>query len=173
MDPSRILVVFYSRTGTTRTVADAIRRELRCDIDRIFDLTPRDGVRGYLRAGFDAFFHRPARLQSMNTDPRDYDLVVVGTPVWNASVSAPVRTYLEENADRFKRVAFFLTHGGSSATRVLRQMEEACGHPAAVTLVLRADEVRRGACDARVRTFASALGGGDSTGARPPSPVTL
>jgi hypothetical protein len=29
----------------------------------------------------------------MNTDPNDYDLVLVGTPVWNASVSTPVRTY--------------------------------------------------------------------------------
>ncbi len=93
----------------------------------------------------------------MNTDPKDYDLVVVGTPIWNASVSSPVRTYLAANHGRIPRVAFFCTHGGSGSARVLRQMSEICAQPPVATLVLRTDEVRRGAIAAQVRAFASAL----------------
>jgi flavodoxin len=52
MDPSRVLVVYYSRTGTTDTVARAIRHELGCEIEAIHDAKRRAGVVGYLRSGF-------------------------------------------------------------------------------------------------------------------------
>jgi hypothetical protein len=109
------------------------------------------------RSGFDAAFGRPASLRTMNTDPNDYDLVLVGTPVWNASVSTPVRTYLSANRDRIRRVAFFCTYGGTGSGRALRQMEEACAQAPVLTMALRSEEVRRGAIAAKVRTFVSAL----------------
>jgi len=157
MDPTRALVVFYSRTGTTDIVARAIRDELGCEIEAIRDAKHRVGVVGYLRSGFDAAFRRPAKLLAMSSDPNDYDLVIVGTPIWNASVSAPVRTYLLANRERIRRVAFFCTHGGSGSARVLHQMEEICGQPPIVTMVLRTEEVRHSGFAAKVRSFVSAL----------------
>ena len=157
MDPMRMLVVYYSRTGTTGTVARTLRDELGCEVEQIAERKERRGVLGYLRAGFDATFHRAAELRPMSTDPKDYDLVIVGTPIWNASVSAPVRAYLAANRERIPRVAFFCTHGGSGSARVLHQMEEICGQKPVSALVLRTDEVRRGSLAPKVRIFASTL----------------
>jgi flavodoxin len=157
MNPTRALVVFYSRTGTTGIVARAIREELGCEIEAIRDRTSREGIVGYVRSSFDAILRRPAALRAMSSNAKDYDLVLVGTPIWNASVSAPVRTYLSANRGRIRKVAFFCTHGGSGSARVLRQMEELCGQHPAVTLVLRTEEVRHDAYAAKVRTFATAL----------------
>jgi flavodoxin len=157
MDPTRTLVVFYSKTGTTEIVARAIRDELGCEIEAIHDLEEREGIAGYLHSGFDAMFHRPAALRAMSSNAQDYELVIVGTPIWDASVSARVRTYLTANRDRIRKVAFFCTHGGSGSARVLREMEEICGRHPVVALVLRTEEVRHDAHGAKVRTFASAL----------------
>jgi flavodoxin len=33
MDGSKLLVVFYSRSGMTRTIAQALADELRCDLE--------------------------------------------------------------------------------------------------------------------------------------------
>lgn len=153
----RTLVVFYSRTGTTQNLAHAIREELGCDIDVIREDQRRSGVLGYLRSALDSTLQRPTALRRMTRDVSAYDLVIVGTPVWTASVSAPVRTYLEANRDRIRRVAFFCTHGGSGSARALRQMEQLCGRHPLVTMVLRTEEVRQDAFGAKVRAFASAL----------------
>jgi len=157
MDPTRALVVCYSRSDTTWQVAHAIRKELGCDIERIVDTKPRHGVIGYLRSGFDALFHRPTVLRPLSNDPSNYDLVIVGTPIWNASVSAPVRAFLAEHRDRMKQVAFFCTYGGRGSARALHQMEEICGQKPVMTLAFRTDEVTHGAFDVKIRSFASAL----------------
>jgi flavodoxin len=156
MDPKRILVVYYSRTGATRALARAIRDELGCAIERIAEHRSRRGALGYLRSAFDATFRRPAVLRPMDQDANDFDLVVVGTPIWNASVSSPVRTYLAANRDHMRRIAFFCTYGGRGSAHALRQMEAIAGQPPVVTLALRTDEVARGAA-AKVRSFANAL----------------
>jgi flavodoxin len=176
MDPKRTLVVYYSRTGTTRSVARAIQEELGCEIERITDTKHRGGVLGWMRSAVDAILHRPAALRAMSTDPADYELVILGSPVWNASVSAPVRTYLEENGDRIRRVAFFCTFGtfgGRGSARALRQMEAACRKRPIATLGLREKDVDRRAFVPRVQTFVGALGSGAAHEEHPEPPPEL
>lgn len=48
-DP-RILVVYYSRSGTTRKLAQAISQELHCDLEEITETRSRNGLVGYLRS---------------------------------------------------------------------------------------------------------------------------
>ena len=157
MDPSRVLVVYYSRTGTTDTVARAIRHELGCEIEAIHDVKRRNGVLGYVRSGFDAALRRPTKLRAMSSEPDDYDLLIVGTPIWNRTVSAPVRTYLFANRERIRRVAFFCTHGGVGSGRVLREMQDICVQPPIATVAVRADEVRKSRFAPKIRGFVSAL----------------
>jgi multimeric flavodoxin WrbA len=48
-----------------------------------------------VRCAFDGVLGRKAALCAVLNDGADYDLVIVGTPVWGRSVSTPVHTYLE------------------------------------------------------------------------------
>ena len=43
-------------------------------------------------------------------NPKDYDLMVVGTPVWAWSPSAAIRTYLTKNDLSGIKVALFFTY---------------------------------------------------------------
>ena len=52
----KTLVVFYSRTGTTKKVGENIAKILKCDSEEIFDTKDRMGVVGYMQAGKDAMF---------------------------------------------------------------------------------------------------------------------
>lgn len=155
----RALLVYYSRTGRTRVVAEAIAAILPCDVEEIIDTKSRRGLLGYLRAAFDAGFRRLTTLKPTRHNPADYDVVIVGTPVWNASVSSPVRTYLTLQKDRLKRVAFFCTFGGSGSRRAFRQMAEACGIQPLDLLDIREAEVRRGQHARRVESFVGGLVG--------------
>jgi len=160
MQTPRTLLVYYSRTGTTRAVAKLISATLGCDTEEIVDTKNRMGIVGYLRAGFDAFFRRPTLLKPTRYKPADYDLIIVGTPIWNASLSAPVRTYLTAHKGQLRKVAFFCTYGGSGSRRVFRQMAETCGLEPIDILDVREREVKRGEHVRRVREFAENLGRG-------------
>jgi flavodoxin len=122
--PSRFLVVHYSRSGTTRRLAAAIAERLHCDTEEIRDRDPRKGLSGYIRSVFDSLRKRPADIETPMRDAGAYDLVIIGTPVWAGSMSAPVRSYLLVNKDRLHQVAFFCTLGGSGATSTFARMAD-------------------------------------------------
>ncbi len=151
------LVVFYSRTGTTRKVAETLANDLGSDIEELREATDRRGIRGYVRSLLDATFSRWVPIDAPGCDPTRYDLVVVGTPVWGASISAPVRSFLASHAGRLPKVAFFVTEGGRGERRVFQQMAEvAAVHPVATLSLLQSD-VDHGTASGALESFVAAL----------------
>jgi hypothetical protein len=151
-------VVWYSRTGRTHEIGQALARALGAASERLEDPTPREGGLGYARCSRDALTGRLPPIAAPRHDPADYALVIVGTPVWNASISAPVRAYLARVRSRLPQVAFFLSHGGFAGARVLASMEALAGQRPAATLAVKARHFARGEVDARVRGFVATLG---------------
>lgn len=103
------LVVFYSRTGTTKKVASVISDNLNGTLEEIVDTVDRSGISGYAAAREDALLKRNTVIKEIHNDPALFDLIVIGTPVWLHTVSNPIRTYISQNKDKFKTVAFFCT----------------------------------------------------------------
>jgi flavodoxin len=129
------LVVFYSRTGTTRKVAQDIAGLLGCDSEEIIDLKDRSGIiKGYLSAAKEALDKKMAPIQGIRNDPASYDMVIIGTPVWAFTMACAIRTYITANKDKFKRLAFFCTVGGLGAKKTLADMEAICGKVAQAAL---------------------------------------
>jgi hypothetical protein len=62
MGDSKALVVFYSRSGTTRRVAQALSEVLQCDLEEITEPTPRTGFLGYIRSLLEAMRKRPSTI---------------------------------------------------------------------------------------------------------------
>jgi menaquinone-dependent protoporphyrinogen IX oxidase len=151
------LIVYYSRTGVTQNVARTIAHETGWDHDPIIDSIERKGVVGYLRAGWDAMASHLTPLEAPLIDPKDRPLVVLGTPIWNASISPAVRTYLDQHGRRLRAVAFFVTSGGTSGQRALRQMEELAHKPPLATLVITEREIARALHLPLIRRFISEL----------------
>ena len=48
------LVVYYSRTGKTKFVAEKVATKLKAEIEEVLDLKNRSGRIGFLKAGYDA-----------------------------------------------------------------------------------------------------------------------
>ena len=140
----KTLVVYYSRTGTTKKVGDLLAQKLGADVEEIKDTTDRSGAKGYLISGRDAMKKRLTKLEPTTKNPAEYDLVIIGTPVWAWSVSVPVRTYITENKDKFKKVAFFATMGGSGDQKSFIEMEKISQRPIATLSALTREVVKDG-----------------------------
>lgn len=155
----KVLVVYYSRTRRTERAANAICnsleiRGLRCDVEPLREHDDRRGPLGYLRSALDTTFGRPAQLLPMTHKLEDYDVVVVGTPIWFGTMSTPIRSFLASNAARLKNVALYLTCHGSPPQSVLTRMEELAGQPAVAQLAIRDRELATGVYKTVLAPFA-------------------
>jgi len=153
----KILVVYYSRTGVTKKVGQAIAGALGCEQEEIIDRRDRMGPAGYMGAGRDAMFKRLTEIAPIKKDPSQYNLVIIGTPVWAFTMSAAIRTYLARNRDKFNSVAFFCTEGGSGGRRTFREMEVICGKQPVAVLELTQNEVLRNKFSDKLNTFTASL----------------
>lgn len=120
--PKKILVVFYSRGGRTRSVARQLAEMLGADVEELVAAGKRTGRLGLLRCVVEALAEIRPRISAIRREPSAYDIVVVGSPVWAARVSSPVRTYLCRYASVMPRVALFCTMGSSGAEQCLGEM---------------------------------------------------
>ena len=164
MAERKCLVVYYSRTGTTRRVAEALAQKLGADIEEIVDRKKRAGVLGFIVSGKDAHLRRLTQIEEPRRDPAAYDLVVIGTPVWAARMTCAVRTYISQFKDRLPAVAFFLTTGRMGIESTFKDMTEACGKAPVARLGLRQKQVRRGTWQEPVGAFTDQLRRGRTTG---------
>jgi flavodoxin len=156
---TRTLIAFHSRTGYTRRVAQALADRLDADLDEIEIVQPLAGRVGYLMCAIEAMTGLAPALKPAHKDPANYELIVVGTPVWFWSLASPVRSWLEQHPLRGRRFGFFCTMGGSGASCVFSTMTELAGDKAIATLALTDRQIEAGA-DAQTDGFVRALHAG-------------
>ncbi len=150
-----ILLIYYSRSGHTKKVSHVISKNLSCDIEEIKDTKKRLGFIGYLRSGKDALMKKLTILEKITKDPGQYDLIIIGTPIWTSKMSTPIRTYITENKDKFKNIACFCTQGGKGGEKSLQEMGKLCDKEPVATLVIKAKEVKKETFNEKVNDFVS------------------
>jgi len=120
---SDILVVYYSRSGKTRYVAEKLRELLSADLGEITEKKDRSGILGYMIAGKDTVMKRRAEL-TQAPSPVDYRIVVLGMPVWAFQPPPPIRAYLQAVDLSGKSVCGFCTYDGSGGDKTLDALHE-------------------------------------------------
>ena len=151
------LVVFYSRTGATKRVGETLAEMLDCDSEELLDTKKRSGPLGFLLAGKDATAKKLTKLTDIKRDPALYDLIILGTPIWAGTLSSATRTYIANNKSKFKRVAFFCTHGGGESQQLFAEMESLCERSPVSSFAIKEEEVKNGAHQDKLRQFADEL----------------
>ncbi len=106
------LVVYYSRTGNAKFVAQTIATEIGADMEEIVDKKSRSGPVGWLSGGRDARKGAETEIAQTKKSAADYDLIIVGTPNWASRITPAVLTYLKKNSLAEKKVAAFIVQGG-------------------------------------------------------------
>ncbi|HUO67740.1 MAG TPA: flavodoxin [Gammaproteobacteria bacterium] len=153
----RTLVVYFSRTGYTQRVAERIALAVDADCEPIRERSPRTGVLGYWRSAREALRKSAVEIAPASANPRDYALVVLGTPVWAGNMSSPIRAYIAQHKLDFARVALFCTQGGSGGEKVLRTMADLCGTSPVATICFNDSEIDRDLHFVKLQSFTAAL----------------
>lgn len=149
----KTLILFYSRTGTTKKVAEKIATILKADIEEVSDSINRSGIRGYLIAGKEAVSKKIITINPIINNISDYDLVIIGTPVWAWTMSSPIRSLITEQKENFKQVAFFCTQGGEGNQGALSDMIKLSNKEPIATLSLLTKKVLHDQIEEDINNF--------------------
>lgn len=125
---TEVLIAYYSYSGNTRAVAEAIREKVGGDLFEIkaegtypSEYRPMtEQVKKEIREGF-----RP-KLTSFVADISKYDTVFIGSPNWWGTIAPQVSSFLEIYDLSGKTVVPFITHGGGGVQRTFSDMAAQC-----------------------------------------------
>lgn len=127
-DFGKVLIVYYSWSGNTRTVANYIHEIVGGDI---IELEPKEAYTRDMNELSGIALNekrknaRPA-LKTVINDMEDYDTIFIGYPNWWSDMPMLMYTFLDEYDLSGKTIAPFVTHGesGLSGTPSKIQKEE-------------------------------------------------
>lgn len=153
----RALIVCYSRTGYTASLAKEIAAMTGWDLMEVRDLRPREGGWGQVRCALEAMLHLHPEIQVGDKRPQDYEMVLLAAPVWMRSLASPMRTYIARNRKDFKELAFVTTYGGQGAERAAQQMAALARKPLKAMLAVTSFELEQADYRARLDAFLSRL----------------
>lgn len=111
----KILVVYYSKSGNTKEIANQIHTVVGGDI---FEIQPMvDYPQEYSQLTKQAKKeisegYKPA-LKNKVANIQDYNIIFVGSPCWWSTIAPPVASFLSEYDLSGKKIIPFMTHGGS------------------------------------------------------------
>lgn len=109
----KALVLYYSETGTTKSVAEELQRQLGADIGSIEAVKPYSG-------NFQETIQRGQRemqngqwpeLKPLKSDIGKYDIIFLGYPIWFGTYANPIVTLVKANDFAGKTVVPFCTFG--------------------------------------------------------------
>lgn len=147
------LVVYYSRKGTTRKIGELISNEAEWEFEEIIDIKKRKGFIGFLKSGKDATFKKLADIKEIQKNPELFDLIILGTPIWNRRMTPAIRTYITEFKNKIKDVAFFCTEGGSGGQKTFDSMENLCEKTPISTLEITKNDIKNGDHKDKIKKF--------------------
>lgn len=134
----KIAVVYYSLEGNTKFAAKKIAERLSADLIELKCVKeyPTGKVSKFLWGGKSVTFGEKPALIPYNFNADDYDVVIIGSPVWASKYASPLKTFFAENDISDKKLGLFVCCAGGKTDKCFAEMKRDAKHESAVTLNL-------------------------------------
>lgn len=125
---SRVLVAYFSRTGTTRQAANRIHDQMG---GTLFEIVPEIPYPSSYSQTVDRAHREIANgtLPALAADVEDFDsyeIIFVGYPIWSDTTPPVVNTFLNAHDFTGKTVIPFCTSGGSGIRGSMQKIRQYC-----------------------------------------------
>ncbi len=118
-------VIYYSKSGTTKALAEKIADRFDADI---FPIEPKKAYGSYASAVVRVGAERLTRtVPETKTEPLsfdEYDVVFIGFPVWYSAMPQFMQSYLRQCQLHGKRIIPFATAGSGGQEYALKIVED-------------------------------------------------
>ncbi|MBO4666660.1 MAG: hypothetical protein J5666_00835 [Bacilli bacterium] len=114
------IFIYFSLTGNGDLVSD----KLPSDIDKRKVIMKKNLPKKFffmvMTGGFLAGMKVKSKLVDFDNDVKEYDEVIIGSPIWNGRFSSPINTVLSKIDLKDKKVSFILYSGSGEAKKATK-----------------------------------------------------
>ena len=89
----RYKVVYFTRTNTSKRVAEIISERLTCDLVKITDHRNWNGKFGFFKAGYYSSTDKKVEIEILG-DLENVDEYIVVTPLWAGGIASATKAFL-------------------------------------------------------------------------------
>jgi flavodoxin len=151
----KAIVVYYSLTGKTKSVAEGLAKELGCEIKQIEEVKKRSVAGAYILGAFAAMRSKASEIKPLNIDMQAYDTIIIATPVWASSPAPAINAFVANTNFKNKNAVFIVSSASgddSKAATLLTNKIHAKGgtvlhHHAIKTNGLKEEDINKKAKD--------------------------
>lgn len=98
------LIVFYSHTGNNEKLALELKERMKCDIHKISEVKTRKTISILLNF----FFKQNSNLSRSNITIKEYDKIILISPIWGGKIASPMRTFIKQEKNNIEKY-FYIT----------------------------------------------------------------
>ena len=110
----KTLIVYYSYTGNTKKIANAIKNNLNCDILEITPKIPFSNDYDKVVAKYqnNSIKDKYIEINDIGIDLKEYDKIIIGSPVWWYTICPVITSFLKKYDLSGKKIYPFATNAG-------------------------------------------------------------
>ena len=125
----KALIVYYSLEGNTKDTAEKIARKTGADLLCLEPVKayPSTGPAKYIQGGLAVISGAKPPLKPYICNLKDYDTVIIGSPIWAGTYAPPIRSFLAEHSLAGKHLAFFACSKSGSADKYFANLQKGLG----------------------------------------------
>lgn len=122
------LVVYFSVTGNTQTLAERVHAQVGGDLVELVPVVPYSKVYSetVARARQEIESNANPEITSAIPNMDDYDTIFIGYPIWAGTIPRALITFFRQNDTKGKTIAPFSTHGGGGPGRSVQDIRALC-----------------------------------------------
>jgi len=127
----KALVVYYSFEGATKLIGEAIAEELSADVlelKLVKEVKSKEYMKYYLGQK-QVLMKTTPLLKEYDITIDDYEVIIIGSPIWSGTYSPAIRTFLSQEKFKDKIIGIFYSFSvkpGLVAEHISKELKGNC-----------------------------------------------
>ena len=122
----KAVVVYYSLGGNTELIADMISEKVGADKIKLQPEKEiaKEGFKKFFWGGKSVIFKDKPILLNKNLNLDHYDTVILGTPIWAATFTPAILSFVSQVSLKGKKVHLYACSSGGDASKCFTKLRE-------------------------------------------------
>lgn len=148
----KALVVYFTRTGNTKVVAEFLAGKLDCDIEEIVDDKKRTGFIGSAGA-YISPINKKTTIKKIKADLKKYDTIILGTPIWWYTIAPAAREFITKNKSRINDIALFYTCVKETKIKAVEDVKDHFGKAPCSAVCIESESIKNMTFGKKIESF--------------------
>ncbi len=121
----KAIFIYFSYSGDNEKFAKLLENQVNCDTLRIIPEKKYTSstIKILFQGGNESLRKKSPSIESYDFNPENYDLIIIGTPVWAWTLAPVMRTFLTRTQLKNKNIVLTCTHRGKPGKTIEHLVE--------------------------------------------------